>query len=87
MATKKNEEKVTEEKVAEETAEEKVTEEKEYRTYKVLEDRNFNGFIHPKTRKFITEKDGLIKVSADDAQAIAILSSAADVTDITSVLK
>ncbi|HIB1875264.1 TPA: hypothetical protein ACWWCX_002698 [Enterococcus faecium] len=65
----------------------KKNEEKEYRTYKVLEGRNFNGFIHPETRKFITEKNGVIKVTVDDIKAIGILSSAVDVTDITSVLK
>lgn len=59
----------------------------EVRTYKVLEGKNFNGFVHPETRKFISEKDGVIKVAATDKKAIAILASAADVTDVTDLVK
>lgn len=59
----------------------------EVRTYKVLEGKNFNGFVHPETRKFISEKDGVIKVAATDKKAIAILASAADVTDVTDIVK
>lgn len=61
--------------------------EAEVRTYKVLEGKNFNGFVHPETRKFISEKDGVIKVAATDKKAIAILASAADVTDVTDIVK
>lgn len=61
--------------------------ESEFRTYKVLDERNFNGFIHPTTRKFITEKDGLIKVASDDVKAIEILKTASDVTDVTDLIK
>ncbi|MGX7132354.1 hypothetical protein ACWOB3_07720 [Enterococcus songbeiensis] len=56
-------------------------------TFKIIEGRNFNGFMHPATRKFVTEKNGMIKVDATDKEAIEILKSAADVTDITSALK
>lgn len=59
----------------------------EVRTYKVLEGKNFNGFVHPETRKFIAEKNGVIKVAATDKKAIAILASAADVTDVTDLVK
>ncbi|MEQ7215608.1 hypothetical protein ABQD61_06950 [Enterococcus asini] len=59
----------------------------EMRTYKVIEGRNFNGFMHPATRKFVTAKDGMIQVPADDAKAIAILTAAADVTDVTDIVK
>ncbi|MGX7163384.1 hypothetical protein [Enterococcus massiliensis] len=60
---------------------------KEYKTFKVIEGKNFNGFLHPETRKFITQKNGVIKIDVNDTKAIAILNSAADVTDITSALK
>lgn len=59
----------------------------EMRTYKVIEGRNFNGFMHPATRKFVTAKDGMIQVPADDTKAIAILTTAADVTDVTDIMK
>lgn len=59
----------------------------EVRTYKVLEGKNFNGFVHPSTRKFNTAKDGIIKVMASDDKAIAILNGAADVTDVTDLVK
>ena len=61
--------------------------EAEVRTYKVLEGKNFNGFVHPATRKFITAKDGIIKVMVSDDKAIAILNGAADVTDVTDLVK
>lgn len=60
---------------------------KEYLTFKVIEGRNFNGFVHPKTRKFVTQNKGVIKVEATDQEAIAILKSAADVTDVTELVK
>lgn len=59
----------------------------EMRTYKVIEGRNFNGFMHPATRKFVTAKDGMIQVPANDVKAIAVLTTAADVTDVTDIVK
>lgn len=85
MATKKKETEITEETV--QASEEKTEPKKEYLTFKVIEGRNFNGFLHPKNRKFITAKKGLIKVEATDQAAIAILKSAADVTDVTDLVK
>ena len=59
----------------------------EMRIYKVIEGRNFNGFMHPATRKFIAAKDGMIQVPVDDVKAISILTTAADVTDVTDIVK
>lgn len=68
--------------VIEETKE--VTEEvkPETKTFKVLKNKNFVGFVHPETRKFITAVDGKIEVSVSDKKAIAILEEAADLTEI-----
>ncbi|EHA4024305.1 hypothetical protein JKN54_000783 [Enterococcus faecalis] len=52
------------------------------KTFKVLKYKNFVGFVHPETRKFITAIDGKIEVSASDKKAIAILEEAADLTEI-----
>lgn len=74
------------EEVIEETKEvtEEVTEEvkPETKTFKVLKNKNFVGFVHPETRKFITAVDGKIEVSVSDKKAIAILEEAADLTEI-----
>jgi len=70
------------EEVIEETKE--VTEEvkPETKTFKVLKNKNFVGFVHPETRKFITVVDGKIEVSVSDKKAITILEEAADLTEI-----
>lgn len=52
------------------------------KTFKVLKNKNFVGFVHPETRKFITAVDGKIEVSVSDKKAIAILEEAADLTEI-----
>ncbi|EFM71670.1 hypothetical protein EZ054_03225 [Enterococcus faecalis] len=70
------------EEVIEETKE--VTEEVKpaTKTFKVLKNKNFVGFVHPETRKFITAVDGKIEVSVSDKKAITILEEAADLTEI-----
>ncbi|HHZ7163195.1 TPA: hypothetical protein ACWLYM_000756 [Enterococcus faecalis] len=52
------------------------------KTFKVLKNKNFVGFVHPETRKFITAFDGKIEVGVSDKKAIAILEEAADLTEI-----
>lgn len=52
-------------------------------TYRVQKGKNFVGFTHPKTRKFITaNKDNEFVISADDEKALAILKNAADVFEV-----
>lgn len=48
----------------------------------INKNKNFVGFVHPETRKFITAVDGKIEVSVSDKKAIAILEEAADLTEI-----
>ncbi|HAP4609907.1 TPA: hypothetical protein IUW55_003102 [Enterococcus faecalis] len=49
-------------------------------TYRVLDKKNFVGFMHhPKTKKFITaNENNEFIVSEDDKEAIEILERAAD---------
>lgn len=48
-------------------------------TYRVLDKKNFVGFMYPKTKKFITaNENNEFIVSEDDKEAIEILESAAD---------
>ena len=43
-------------------------------TYRVLDKKNFVGFMHPKTKKFITaNENNEFVVSEDDKEAIEIL--------------
>lgn len=52
------------------------------RTFKVLKNKNFVGFMHPKTRKFISvDENGKISVDETDSTAIDILENAADLTE------
>lgn len=51
-------------------------------TYQVQKGKNFNGFIHPKTRKFVKAKEGKFTVKETDKEAIAILEAAADLFEV-----
>lgn len=51
--------------------------------YRVGKTKNFVGFVHPKTRRFITaDSNNEFIISADDKEAIAILEEAIDVNRI-----
>lgn len=53
------------------------------KTYRVQKGKNFVGFTHPETRKFITaNKDGEFVISVEDEKAISILNNAADVFEV-----
>ena len=55
---------------------------KEVVTYKVLKKKNFVGFVHPKTRRFIrANKDGVFVIDKTDEEAIKVLEDAVDVTE------
>lgn len=52
-------------------------------TFKVSKKKNFTGFVHPETRRFITaNKKGDFVVKASDEKAIAILEDAADLYEV-----
>ena len=47
--------------------------------FRVAKEKNFVGFMHPKTKKFITaNENNEFVVSEDDKEAIEILERAAD---------
>ncbi|EOA3415700.1 hypothetical protein VBH21_05440 [Enterococcus hirae] len=51
--------------------------------YRVGKTKNFVGFFHPKTRRFITaDSNNEFIISIDDKEAIAILEDAIDVNEI-----
>ncbi len=51
--------------------------------YRVGKTKNFVGFVHPKTRRFITAySNNEFIISVDDKEAIAILEEASDVNRI-----
>ena len=51
--------------------------------YRVGKTKNFVGFVHPKTRRFITaDSNNEFIISVDDKEAIAILEEAIDVNRI-----
>ncbi|EMF0074941.1 hypothetical protein PGJ36_001197 [Enterococcus hirae] len=51
--------------------------------YRVGKTKNFVGFVHPKTRRFITvDSNNEFIISIDDKEAIAILEDAIDVNEI-----
>lgn len=51
--------------------------------YRVGKTKNFVGFVHPKTRRFITtDSNNEFIISVDDKEAIAILEEASDVNRI-----
>ena len=51
-------------------------------TYRVLDKKNFVGFMHPKTKKFITaNENNEFVVSEDDKEAIEILERAAEIVE------
>lgn len=52
-------------------------------TYKVAKKKNFTGFVHPETRRFITaNKKGEFVMKTSDEKAIAILEDAADLHEV-----
>lgn len=79
-------------KKAEETAAKEVAEKEEVQTevkeipkieFRTQKGKNFVGFVHPKTRAFVSvDKDGKILVDPSDGEALQILRSAADVVEI-----
>lgn len=51
--------------------------------FRVAKDKNFVGFIHPKTRRFVTgDKDGKFFIKENDTDALKILREAADIVEI-----
>ena len=45
--------------------------------------KNFVGFMHPKTRRFMTvDKDGKFFIEESDVEALKILREAADIVEI-----
>lgn len=82
MATAKKPEETTQE-VATTTETKTPAKKVETVTYKVLKKKNFVGFMHPATRKFIkADKDGKFVIAKTDEKAIAILEDAADVHEV-----
>lgn len=52
-------------------------------TFKVQKKKNFVGFMHPDTRRFITaNKDGEFVIDEKDVKALAILRDAIDVFEV-----
>lgn len=61
---------------------------KEQRFFKVIDGKNFCGFVDPNTRKMVTANEkGLFVIDAEDAKALAIVQAAADLTDVTDLMK
>lgn len=61
---------------------------KDQRFFKVIDGKNFCGFVDPKTRKMVTANDkGLFVIDADDVKSLAIVAAAADLTDVTDLMK
>lgn len=52
------------------------------KTYKVLKNKNFVGFVHPETRRLVAAVKGKFVVDESDTKAIAILEDAVDVTEV-----
>ena len=51
--------------------------------FRVAKDKNFVGFVHPKTRRFVTgDKDGKFFIKEHDTDALKILREAADIVEI-----
>lgn len=51
--------------------------------FRVAKDKNFVGFVHPKTRRFVTgDKDGKFFIKENDTDALKILREAADIVEI-----
>ena len=50
--------------------------------YRVGKTKNFVGFVHPKTRRFITADSNNEFIISIDDKAIAILEDAIDVNEI-----
>lgn len=51
--------------------------------FRVAKEKNFVGFTHPKTRRFVTgDKDGKFFIRENDADALKILREAADIVEI-----
>lgn len=77
---------------------EKKTEEKEVgekavkapgkRYFKVVDKKNFVGFMHPGTKKFVTaNKERLFEILETDKKALAIAEAASDLTNVTSLIE
>ncbi|OQO68428.1 hypothetical protein BH747_12175 [Enterococcus villorum] len=65
------------------TEENKKSKKVEVVKYRVSKTKNFVGFVHPKTRKFVTaDLNKEFIIPKDDKEAIAILEEAADVNRI-----
>lgn len=79
-------------KKAEETASKEVAEKEEVQTevkeipkieFRTQKGKNFVGFVHPKTRAFVSvDKEGKLFVDETDKKALEILRNAADVVEI-----
>lgn len=51
--------------------------------FRAAKGKNFVGFTHPETRRFVTgNKDGKFFIKDDDESALKILREAADVVEI-----
>lgn len=50
--------------------------------FRVAKDKNFVGFVHPETRRFITVQDGKFLVDKADGKALEILRAAVDIVEI-----
>lgn len=63
-----------------EKAEETKIEQIEFRTAK---NKNFVGFVHPETRRFVTvDENGKLLIDKTDEKALEILRTAADLVEI-----
>lgn len=53
------------------------------RTFRTAKNKNFSGFVHPGTRKFIAvDSKGELNIDETDTQAIVILERAADLIEV-----
>ena len=51
--------------------------------FRVAKEKNFVGFMHPKTRRFMTvDKDGKFFIEESDVEALKILREAAYIVEI-----
>jgi hypothetical protein len=50
--------------------------------FRVAKDKNFVGFVHPETRRFVTAQNKKFFVDESDEKAIAILRAAVDIVEI-----
>ncbi|MGV3085164.1 hypothetical protein [Enterococcus dispar] len=74
-----------EETIEKEETKKEETKKEEVKTveFRVAKEKNFVGFTHPKTRRFVTgDKDGKFFIRENDADALKILREAADIVEI-----